>query len=60
MMDLTSLTQLLKNKEAPDVTPPFSLANLGSLIFLNSDAMADIVLPIMVVTSVSTVVCAGI
>ena len=56
MTDLTSLTQLLKNKEAPDVTPPFSLANLGSLIFLNSDATADIVLPIIVVTSVSTVV----
>ena len=30
---LTSLTQLLKNKEAPDVIPPFSLANLGFLIF---------------------------
>ena len=59
MTDLTSLTQLLKNKEAPDVTPPFSLANLGSLIFLNSDATADIVLPMIVVASVSTVVCAG-
>ena len=57
---LTALTQLLKNKEAPDVIPPFSLANLGSLIFLNSDVTADIVLPMIVVASVSTVVCNGI
>ena len=38
---------------------PFSLASLGSLIFLNSEATADIVLPMMVVASVSTVVCNG-
>ena len=57
---LTSLTQLLKNRDAPDVIPPLSLASLGSLIFLNSDAMADMVLPMMVVALVSTMVCAGI
>ena len=57
---LTSLTQLLKNRDAPDVIPPLSLVSLGSLIFLNSNATADMVLPMMVVASVSTVVCAGI
>ena len=55
-----SLTQLLKNRDALDVILPLSLVSLGSLIFFNSDAMADIVLPMMVVASVSTMICAEI
>ena len=55
-----SLTQLLKNRDAPDVIPPLSLASLSSLIFWNSDATVHMVLPMMVVASVSTMVCAGI
>ena len=57
---LTSLTQLLKNGDAPDVILPLSLASFGSLIFLNTDPTAYMVLPMMVVASVSTMVWAGI